>query len=32
LDRTTGAHVPKRQVEEIALRAAADFDAAGQAY
>jgi hypothetical protein len=27
VERTTGAHVPKRQVEEIALRAAADFDA-----
>jgi hypothetical protein len=27
IERTTGAHVPKRQVEEIALRAALDFDA-----
>jgi len=27
IERTTGAHVPKRQVEEIALRAPADFDA-----
>ena len=27
IDRTTGAHVPKRQVEELAVRAAHDFDA-----
>ena len=27
IDRTTGAHVPKRQVEELAVRAARDFDA-----
>ena len=27
IDSTTGAHVPKRQAEEIAIRAAADFDA-----
>jgi len=27
LDRTTGAEVPKRQVEEIVARAATDFDA-----
>ena len=27
LDRTTGAHVPKRQVEELVVRAAQDFDA-----
>ena len=27
MERTTEAHVPKRQVEEIALRAAVDFDA-----
>jgi hypothetical protein len=27
IESTAGAHVPKRQVEEIALRAAADFDA-----
>ena len=27
VERTTGAHVPKRQVEDIALRAALDFDA-----
>jgi hypothetical protein len=26
VERTTGAHVPKRQVEEIALRSARDFD------
>jgi hypothetical protein len=27
LKRYTGAHVPKRQVEELAVRAAQDFDA-----
>lgn len=27
IDRTTGAHVPKRQVEELVARAAQDFDA-----
>jgi len=27
IDRTTGAHVPKRQVEELTVRAAQDFDA-----
>lgn len=27
IDRTTGAHVPKRQVEELVERAAVDFDA-----
>lgn len=27
VDRTTGAHVPKRQVEELVVRAAQDFDA-----
>jgi hypothetical protein len=27
LDRTTGAHVPKRQAEQLVVRAAADFDA-----
>ena len=27
IDRTTGAHVPKRQVEELVIRAAQDFDA-----
>jgi hypothetical protein len=27
VDRTTGAHVPKRQVEQLGVRAAQDFDA-----
>lgn len=27
IDRTTGAHVPKRQVEELVQRASVDFDA-----
>ena len=27
LERRTGAHVPKRQVEELSVRAAQDFDA-----
>ena len=27
IDRTTGAHVPKRQVEDLVVRAAVDFDA-----